>query len=227
MIVWYPVGKAGPRAWRRLGTCSWCSQVTAPMGQGDSSSCHPPFRPVVGEPQRVRAHHQTKLYWKPRRLMWGKSHPPRQNKVIRNKDPRQYIGNWNHHMREGAASSSRWRRRQTTIGQKPSCRRPWRKMSLTEKWSGPPSAEDFYHEGNEWRPSPTRCQNVGIRLQFLPLSGQIWDPFKLVESMEKGVGSLPILNMTGESLLLGNRLSHVHGSRKSNDLDDGWDGVAW
>ena len=35
-----------------------------------------------------------------------------------------------------------------------------------------------------------------------------------------------ILNMTGESLLLGNRLSHVHSSRKSNDLDDGWEEVA-
>ena len=44
--------------------------------------------------------------------------------------------------------------------------------------------------------------------------------------MEKGVASLPILNMTGESLLLGNRFSHVHSSRKSNDLDDGWEGEA-
>ena len=68
--------------------------------------------------------------------------------------------------------------------------------------------------------------DVGIRLQFLPLSGRIGDPFKLVESMEKGVASLPILNMTGESLLLGNRFSHVHSSRKSNDLDDGWEGEA-
>ena len=55
--------------------------------------------------------------------------------------------------------------------------------------------------------------DVRIRLQFLPLSERIRDPFKLVESMEKGVASLPILNMTGESLLLGNCCSHVHRSR--------------
>ena len=27
---------------------------------------------------------------------------------------------------------------------------------LTEKCSGRPSVEDFYHEGNKWRLSPTR-----------------------------------------------------------------------
>ena len=43
---------------------------------------------------------------------------------------------------------------------------------------------------------PKEVQNVGIRLQFLPLSGRIRDPFKLVESMQKGVASLPILNIT-------------------------------
>ena len=53
-------------------------------------------------------------------------------------------------------------------------------------------------------------KDVRIRHQFLPLSGRMWDPFKLVESMEKkGVASLPMLNMTGKSFLLGNHLSHV------------------
>ena len=60
---------------------------------------------------------------------------------------------------------------------------------------------------------PKEVQNVGIRLQFLPLSGRIRDPFKLVESMQKGVASLPNLNMTGESLLRGNRFGHVRSSR--------------
>ena len=50
-------------------------------------------------------------------------------------------------------------------------------------------------------PVPKQVQNIGIRPQFLPLSGRIRYPLEPVESRQKGVTSLPILNTTGESLL--------------------------
>ena len=65
----------------------------------------------------------------------------------------------------------------------------------------------------------------GFAFSFFPGVGES-ETLSNSESMEKGVASLPILNMTGELLLLGNRFSHVHSSRKSNDLDDGWEGEA-
>ena len=52
--------------------------------------------------------------------------------------------------------------------------------------------------------------DVRIRLQFLPLSRRISETLSnSLRVWKKGVASLPMLNMTGESFLLGNRFSHV------------------
>ena len=62
--------------------------------------------------------------------------------------------------------------------------------------------------------------DVRIRLQFLPLSGESETLSNSLRVWKKGVASLPILNMTGESL------QPRPYNRKSNDLDYGWEGEA-
>ena len=52
--------------------------------------------------------------------------------------------------------------------------------------------------------------DVRTRHQFLPLEWANLRPFQTrLEYGKKGVASLPMLNMTGESFLLGNCLCHV------------------
>ena len=124
--------------------------------------------------------------------MWVKSYPPRRNKV-----PRQYTGDWRHHMREREPpplwgdKDGRWRQARnqvaTGLGE--------RFLNWEMLWSS------FGRRFLTWRQqteaitdqvrklwvSSMDLIDVRIRLQFLPLTGRIWDPFKLVESMEKGV----------------------------------------
>ena len=53
IIVWYPFCKSWAKGLEATGSNS-------AYEAGRQFSCHPPLRPVVGEPQRVRAHRQTK-----------------------------------------------------------------------------------------------------------------------------------------------------------------------